>query len=177
MLVDKASNAVIDAISTVSMSAQTHGQISFSHLPPTSSSSFWAFILSSTNNNFNPVHRLQEWAQFLTDIIWLYWKRSGQLSGFGQNLVRTETISSEMLWDVVDLNWTHIIRGNQLNEQEMMGLNSYTTHTHTQLRQLDILVAKADVLRLEDLSVGRFAADDNIQFVHRLHHSPGKCSQ
>lgn len=41
------------------------------------------------------------------------------------------------------------------------------------VRQMDILVAKADVLRLEDLSVGCFAADDDIQLVHRLHHSPG----
>lgn len=40
--------------------------------------------------------------------------------------------------------------------------------------QLDILVAKADVLRLEDLSVGCFAANDDIQLVHRLHHSPGR---
>lgn len=47
------------------------------------------------------------------------------------------------------------------------------THTHTQLEPLNLLVAKADVLRFEDLSVGRFAADDDIQFVHRLHHSPG----
>lgn len=47
---------------------------------------------------------------------------------FGQN---RDYKLTEMLWDVVNLNWTHIIRGNQLNEQEMMGLNSYTTHTHT----------------------------------------------
>lgn len=39
---------------------------------------------------------------------------------------------------------------------------------------LDVLVAKADVLWLEDLSVGRLAADDDIQLVHRFHHSPEK---
>lgn len=37
---------------------------------------------------------------------------------------------------------------------------------------LDILVPQADVLRLEDFSVGRLAADDDIQLVHRFHHSP-----
>lgn len=47
------------------------------------------------------------------------------------------------------------------------------TRTHTELREVDLLVAEADVLRLEDLLVGRFAADDDIQLVHRLHHSPG----
>lgn len=42
----------------------------------------------------------------------------------------------------------------------------------TVFRALHLLVAKADVLRLEDLSVGRFAADDDIQLVNGLHHSP-----
>lgn len=45
-------------------------------------------------------------------------------------------------------------------------------HMLTVFRALHLLVAKADVLRLEDLSVGRFAADDNIQLVNGLHHSP-----
>lgn len=39
-------------------------------------------------------------------------------------------------------------------------------------RRLSILVPEAYVLRLEDLSVGRFAAGDNVQLVHGLHHSP-----
>lgn len=46
------------------------------------------------------------------------------------------------------------------------------SHTHTVQTHVYILVAKADVFRFEDLSVGRFTANDNIQFVHRLHHSP-----
>lgn len=45
--------------------------------------------------------------------------------------------------------------------------------SHTLLGLLDILVAKADVLRLEDLSVRCFAADDDIQLVYRLYHSSG----
>lgn len=46
--------------------------------------------------------------------------------------------------------------------------------SNTQLTEVDVLVAQADVLRLEDLSVGRFAADDDIQLVDRLDHSPGQ---
>lgn len=38
----------------------------------------------------------------------------------------------------------------------------------------DVLVPEADVLRFEDLSVGHFAAGDNVQFVHGLHHSPAR---
>ena len=54
-----------------------------------------------------------------------------------------------------------------------MILGNYCVLSQTLLRLLDILVAKADVLRLEDLSVGRFASDDDIQLVYGLHHSPG----
>lgn len=42
---------------------------------------------------------------------------------------------------------------------------------HMRPRLSSILVTKANVLRFEDLSVGRFAAGDNVQFVHGLHHS------
>lgn len=38
----------------------------------------------------------------------------------------------------------------------------------------DVLVPEADVLRFEDLSVGHFAAGDNVQLVHGLHHSPAR---
>lgn len=58
-----------------------------------------------------------------------------------------------------------------VNDTHAFFLSLSHAHTHL-LRQLHILVAKADVLRLEDLSVGCFAADDDIQLVHRLHHSP-----
>lgn len=37
-----------------------------------------------------------------------------------------------------------------------------------------VLVPEADVLRLEDLSVGHFAAGDNVQLVHGLHHSSAR---
>lgn len=39
---------------------------------------------------------------------------------------------------------------------------------------LYLLVSKADVLRFENLSVGCFAANDHIQLVHRLYHSPNQ---
>lgn len=38
----------------------------------------------------------------------------------------------------------------------------------------NVLVPEADVLRFEDLSVGHFAAGDNVQLVHGLHHSPAR---
>lgn len=43
---------------------------------------------------------------------------------------------------------------------------------HMCLRRSNVLVTEAYVLRFEDLSVGHFATGDNVQLVHRLHHSP-----
>lgn len=45
---------------------------------------------------------------------------------------------------------------------------------HMCLSRGNVLVPEADVLRFEDFSVGHFAAGDNVQLVHGLHHSPAR---
>lgn len=45
---------------------------------------------------------------------------------------------------------------------------------HARVSRGTALVPQADVLRLEDLSVGHFATGDDVQLVHGLHHSPAR---